>query len=157
MFTYGFFKTAMSAKMVTKRPYKDVDIKTLDPHKEDEAWTVKIDGAHTIIELKEGETPRLFSHRISKRTHKPIEYTEKLPHIKHKSSITAVIRGETYAVDKKGKAVHPDVVTAMLNRTLPRSHELQKELGITTRTALIDVDRIDHTDASKITFEEKRK
>lgn len=153
MFKKGFEKIAY----LPKRPYKALAVEKLDPNKTEEAWTAKIDGAHTIVEMKKGERPRLFSHRISKRTGLPIEYTQKLPHIKKKSPLTAVLRAETFAVDKKGIVAHPDTVTAMLNRTLPRSKQLQKQLGLTTRTALIDVDRIDGKDASKMPFSEKRK
>src|SRR3954465_10581410 len=99
MFTGGFKKLAYLAK----RPYKAIAVENLDPSKTEEAWTAKIDGAHTIVELKKGEKPKLFSHRISKRTGGPIEYTDKLPHVKKKSSITAILRAETYATDKSGK------------------------------------------------------
>lgn len=140
-----------------KPPYKQLEMEALNPSKKDEAWTAKIDGAHTIIDFKEGEKPRLFSHRISKKTHKPIEYTTKLPHIKHKSPVTAVVRGETFAVDSKGRAVHPDIVTAMLVRNPDKSKELLKEHHLKTKTALIDIDRIDHTDVRNKPFEFKRR
>ena len=153
MFVTGFEKTAY----LEKRPYKSVAIENLDPHKEDEAWTAKIDGAHTIINMKKGKLPRLFSHRISKRTNEPIEYTQKLQHIKRKSPETAVLRGETFATDSAGKAVHPDTVTAMLNRGFDRSLELQKEKGIKTRVALIDVDKIGNKDVRGASFGFKRK
>jgi len=153
MFIEGFLKIAY----LEKRPYKSLEIGKLNPSKEDEAWTAKIDGAHTIINMKKGKMPRLFSHRISKRTGNPIEYTPKLTHIKNKSPVTAVLRGETFAVDEKGKAVHPDTVTAMLNRTVERSLELQKEKGIKTKVALIDVDEIGGKSAYNKPFEFKRK
>jgi hypothetical protein len=140
-----------------KPPYRTADIGKLDPSKPGEAWTAKIDGAHTVVELNKGKTPKLFSHRISKRTGKPIEYTGKLPHIKSKSPHTGILRGETYAVDSKGRAVHPDVVTSILNSGEARSKALQQAQGLITRTALIDVDKIDNKKSSHLSFAEKRK
>lgn len=151
IFIPSFLKYAIS-----KSNYYTADWSKLDPSKEDEAWSAKIDGAHTIVKLKQGEKPRLFSHRISKRTGKEIEYTDKLPHIKNPSLITARLRAETYATDSMGRAVHPEIVGAMLNRGVERSKELQKELGLKTQTALIDIDKIDGS-AHKMPFAEKRK
>lgn len=148
----GFEKIAYLAK----RPYRTADIGRLDPSNENEAWTAKIDGAHTIVDFNKGKLPKLYSHRISKRTGGTIEYTPKLTHIKHKSPVTATLRAETFAVDKKGKAVHPDTVTAMLNRGLERSLELQREQGMKTRVALIDVDKVNGTDVSAKPFSWKR-
>lgn len=152
MFTKGFVKTAY----LEKRPYKAKDIRLLDPHKEEEAWTAKIDGAHTIINMKKNKLPRLFSHRISKRTGDPIEYTQKLPHIQNKSPVTAELRGEVFAIDSKGNAVHPDTVTAMLNRGVDRSLELQTEKNLRTRVALIDVDTIGGKNVASKSFSFKR-
>lgn len=152
-FWLGFIKQAY----LEKRPYKALEIGKLDPSKEHEAWTAKIEGAHTIVDLKAGKLPRLFSHRISKRTGNPIEYTPKLPHITEKSRLTATLRGETFAVDKDGRPVHGDVVTALLVSKTDRSHELQKELGIRTQTALIDVDKVNGKDVSHMPFTFKRK
>jgi hypothetical protein len=153
MFTHGLEKTAYLAK----RTYRSADVGSLDPTKPDEAWTTKIDGAHATIDLDKGKPPKLYSHRISKRTGGKIEYTEKLPHISGMSPITATVRGEVYAVDKKGVAVPPDTVTSILNSGVERSLKLQKQMGLTTRTALIDVDTIDGKPAAGLSFGEKRK
>lgn len=133
-----------------------MQIADLDPNKDNEIWSAKIDGAHTIIKMEEGKLPLHFSHRISKKTNEPIEYTAKLQHIKTPSKFNAVIRGETYATTKNGKAVHPDVVTALLNSGLEKSLALQKNLGITTQTALIDVDKFNGKDMRKASYAEKR-
>jgi hypothetical protein len=151
MFFDGFEKTARS-----KNPYKEMDIKGLDPTRDDQAWTAKIDGAHTLIDFNKGKVPELFSHRISKRTGELIPYNEKLPHIGHKSRIDARVRGETFATYPNGMAVHPDVVTAMLNRGVEKSLELQKELKLKTHVALIDVDSYRGRDMRKAPFQEKR-
>ena len=153
-FWTGFLKIASD---FAKRSYGEREISALDPKLEGEAWTAKIDGAHTVIQLIKGEIPQLFSHRVSKKTGLQIPYNEKLPHITRKSPVTALLRGETYAVHKDGTAVHPDVVTALLNSGPARSRELQERLGIKTRTALIDVDQFEGKSMADESFAEKRK
>lgn len=140
-----------------KPTYKQKSFEELDPNNPSEVWSAKIDGAHTVVQMEKGKLPRLFSHRISKRTGEPIEYTQKLPHIQNKSPLTGIFRAETFAVDRQGKAVHPDVVTALLNSGLENSLALQKKLGITTQTALIDVDSIDGQDYRTASYGEKQR
>lgn len=153
----GFWEGFSKRAFAEKRPYKDLDIKKLEPSRSDEIWTAKIDGAHTVVKMIKGRPPQLFSHRTSKRTGEPISYNQKITHIVNKSPVTGVFRAETYAVDRKGRAVHPDVVTALLNRSPERSLEMQKELGIRTRTALIDVDSLGDDDLSQSSYADKRK
>lgn len=154
-FWQGFQKRAESA--YEKRRYGEVMPENLDPERRDEVWTSKIDGAHTVVLMSKGHVPKLFSHRQSKKTGKPIEYTEKLPHISQSSPVSALVRGETYAVDKGGRAVHPDVVTQILNSGKERSLALQRSLGIKTKTALIDIDHWDGVDMKNAPFREKRR
>lgn len=149
----GFYKAAAA----TKAKYRELDINTLDPTDKSEAWSAKIDGAHALVELRKGKTPRLYSHRISKRTGERIEYTKKLPHLKGVSAIDANLRAEVYAVGPDGRAVHPDMVTAMLNRTLPRSLSLQRERRMKTKTALIDVNDIGGKSMAEAAYPEKHK
>lgn len=152
-FWSGFTKKAAKTKAV----YHKLDIHALDPSRDNEAWSVKIDGAHTVVKMNKNKLPLLFSHRTSKKTGTLIPYTPKLPHIKTKSPFTAEVRAETYAVDSRGRAVHPDVVTAMLNSGVEKSLGLQKKLGIRTATALIDVDKFEGRDMRGAPFGEKRR
>lgn len=152
-FWQGFEKSSELAK----RRYKTLQLSELDPADTAQAWTAKIDGAHTIVEMSRGDIPQLFSHRISKRSGSPIPYNPKLLHIKSPSQVTARLRGETYAVGPGGRAVDPELVTALLNRGPARSLELQRELGLKTRTALIDVDSFDGKDMTSASFKEKRR
>jgi len=138
-----------------KATYKQKSFEDLDPNNPSEVWSAKIDGAHAVVQMEKGKTPRIFSHRISKRTGEPIEYTQKLPHIQNKSPLTGIFRAEVFATDQQGKAVHPDVVTAMLNSGLENSLALQKRMGIKTQTALIDVDSINGSDARQDPYNQK--
>lgn len=151
-FWQGFEKRAV---YVEKKTYKTMPIEHLDPERKDQMWTSKIDGAFSLVQMAKGKLPRLFSHRISKRTGGPIEYTSKLPHITTKSPFDAVVRAETYAIDSKGRAVKPEVVAALLNSKQENSLALQKRLGIRTATALIDVDRFQGRDVLNAPFKEK--
>lgn len=152
-FWEGFEKRAEKTKSV----YRKMDIRSLDPSKEHEAWSVKIDGAHTVTKMEKGKLPLLFSHRASKKTSTLIPYTPKLPHIQNKSPFDAEVRAETYAIDKRGRAVHPDIVTALLNSGVEKSLQMQKDLGIRTATALIDVDKFEGKDMRNAPWGEKRK
>ncbi len=142
--------------MPTKPIYRKMQIEDLNPEKDNEVWSAKIDGAHTVIKMKAGKTPELFSHRVSKKTDKQIPYTSKLPHIERKSLYDAEVRGETYAIDDRGRAVHPDVVTSFLNSGVKKSLDMQKALGIKTATALIDVDSFNGKDMRNAPYKEKR-
>lgn len=150
----GFFLGFEKRASKTKPSYKVVDINTLNPNRDNEVWSVKIDGAHTVTHMQRGKTPLLYSHRISKKTNSPIPYTQKLPHIKSKSGYNALVRSETYATNK-GLAVHPDIVSALLTRTVDNSLALQKEMGIKTKSALIDVDEFEGKDMRNAPYKDK--
>lgn len=135
-FRKGFEKNAVEVK---RRKYREIDIDTTDDTNDDEIWSAKIDGAHAVIELKKGEYPRVFGHRISKKTNEPIEYTDKLPGLKQKSPIDAVVRGELY-ITQNGVVQPPEVVTSVLNSNVDRSIDLQRRENYTANLALFDVD-----------------
>jgi len=156
-FWAGFEKQAVHRKYLEKAKYRYKPIKELDPSRPDEFWSPKIDGALTKIEMSSGKVPQLFSHRISKKTDRPISYNEKLPHIKSPASITAILEGETYASGPDGKPVAPEIVTGLLNSKPERSLESQKNLGLKTHTALFNILRYQGKDFSKQPFSVKRK
>jgi hypothetical protein len=153
-FFHGFIKQAVSWSPKTK--YSVREFHGLDPNNPEEAWTAKIDGAHSIVEFEKGKLPDIYSHRISKRTKGKIDYTSKLPHITNKSPVSGKFTAETYAVGSDGKAVEPETVTSILNRGVESSLQHQKTFGLTTRTALINVEKYQGKDVSKAPFEEKR-
>lgn len=152
----GFTKLASFIPYAPKIHYGVKKLDSLDAKHPGEAWSAKIDGAHSVIKFKKGKLPDLFSHRRSKRTGGKIDYTSKLPHIKTPVDFNGQFRGETYAVDRTGKAVEPEIVTSFLNRTKENSLNYQKELGLKTRTALIDVESFNGKDMRSAPFEKKR-
>ena len=155
-FWSGFEKRAIDPRYLAKPTYRTKPIKSLDPNNPEEIWSGKIDGAMTKIEMKPGALPALWSHRISKKTGKPIPYNSKLPHIKRKGAIRAILEGETYATGPDGLAVAPEIVTAILNSGEAKSLALQKRLGLTTHTALFNILRYKGQDVSSLPYGEKR-
>jgi len=155
-FLPGFRKTAAFIPYAPKIHYGVKELGKLDPEHPGEAWSAKIDGAHSVIKFKKGKLPDLFSHRRSKRTGGKIDYTAKLPHIKTPVNFNGQFRGETYAVDRTGKAVEPEIVTSFLNRGVENSLAYQKQMGIKTKTALIDVESYNGKNMRDAPFEEKR-
>ena len=135
-----------------KKPFTPIGIEELDPTK-NEIWGAKIDGAHTIGVLQKGLPPDFYSHRISKRTGDNIKYNDKLTHTPKVSKIDAQIRLETYAIDKSGHAIKPELITELLNSLPLNSLAMQKKLGLQTRTAIIDIDHyngIDYKDVNPL-------
>ena len=139
----------------TKPPILPIPLSRLDPTKEHEVWSAKIDGAHTIGLLKKGQAPELYSHRLSRKDNKNISYNDKLTHLPKKSKVDAKVRFETYATDKYGRAVPPELVTAMLISKPENSLAMQRELGLKTQTAIIGVDKLNGIDYTKRPLEEQ--
>lgn len=153
-FWAGFEKRASAYK---KRSYGSIPIADLDPSRKDEVWSSKIDGSHAAVVLQPGAVPQLYSHRISKRTGKEISYNAKLPHIGRTTPFDALLRAEVFAVGKDRRAVHPDVVTSILNSGAEKSLDLQKREGYKTKAALIDVDTFNGKDMSSAPYVDKLK
>ena len=135
-FRIGFEKTALNT---TRRKYREVDFGSLDPSLDDEIWSAKIDGAHGVMEFVKGELPRLYGHRISKRTNAPIEYTDKVRTLGVASPFDAVLRGEVYAT-RDGVVQGPNVMTSILNSSPEKSLQFQTDNNLETHVALFDVD-----------------
>ena len=152
-FWAGFDKQAY----LKKRPYSEADIKSLSADNSDEVWTAKIDGAHTVVDMKKGKTPQLFSHRLSKKSGGTKSYNPLLNHIKNKSQVNATLRVETYAVDKSGKSIEPSAITGILNSKPEKAQQTLKDMKVKTKTALIDIDTYEGKDVSKLPFSEKSK
>lgn len=142
--------------MADKPKYKSKEISQLDPTDDKTVWTPKLDGAHTIINMREGKLPRLFSHRVSTITGNLIEYTPKLPHIKTPAKVEAIVRGETLAIGPNGKAVPPTTVTSILNSNVSKSLALQESQQLKTVTALIDLITFDGKSGRSMSYEKKR-
>ncbi len=126
-----------------------------------DAMMPKYDGAHTLIDLhKAGRTPRIFSYRLPKdRTAGVIEHTHKVPFLAEQripdEVAGTVLRAELIGVDQKGRGIPATTLGGMLNATVPRSRELQKEHGAVLMPVPFDVVRYKGKDVSKLPFSER--
>ena len=104
--------------------------------------SAKIDGAAAFIRLlKDGV--EVLSYRTAKRTGAPIVHTERVfsgqpqmqipPHL-----VGTVLRGELYG-ERRGKAIPPQKLNAILNASLERALQFQKAQNIRLRNAIFDV------------------
>jgi len=129
-----------------KASYKEVDIDKVDPNRTDQIMMPKLDGAHSIIDLKAGRAPRVFSYRVGKLTPTGlIEHTHKLTELLKdkvpKELDKTILRGETIALDSKGKALPSEVIGGLLNTKVWESRDKQKELDATLHAFPFDVVR----------------
>jgi len=116
-------------KMKDQKPYQ---IKYDDGS---EIMQAKIDGGHTLFVMDPGKPIRAFSYRVSKRDPtKFIEHSHKIPAIFNQKSPKelgrTILRGETWARNETtGEPLPGSAIAGMLNASVWKSRELQKEFG----------------------------
>lgn len=103
----------------------------------------KIDGALQILRMAK-DRPEVFSHRVSKKTGRPLVHTERLFGSSPRLNVPEDLRdkeflGETYAVDKDGKVLPPQKLGGYLNSTLGKSIEDRLANSVKLRMALHDI------------------
>jgi DNA ligase D-like protein (predicted 3'-phosphoesterase) len=142
-------------------PYEKVRYKNIPPEQvepalkamqEGDTAEAKIDGASQLVRLVGGHAEAL-SFRTSKQTGRPIFHTErlfggrpKIPVPKHLEG--SILKGEVYAArpdEGTGGRTGPQDVTTLLNSSIGRSLQLQKERGLTLRNMLYDVQQYGQT------------
>jgi hypothetical protein len=144
----------------SKPTYKEIDFDKVDPDKSDQVIMPKFDGAHTIVDLQAGRSPRLFSYRPARKSYSGlIEHTHKLPKVLMttvpKDLDGTLLRAETIAV-KDGKALPAQTIGGLLNSKVLESREKQKALGAELRVIPFDVVRFKGKDSGSLSFETKR-
>lgn len=99
----------------------------------------KYDGAHSIIDIKPGENPRVYSYREGKNNRGLIEHTWKFNDLKDEKVPEDMprvkLRGETWAESDEGHALPVNKVSAILNSGVWNSREKQNEEGELRLTA----------------------
>jgi hypothetical protein len=123
------------------------DIRPDDPN---QIWLPKIDGASVKIVLDAGKPPRVFSYREAKNETGFIEHTHKLPgYWKDKTPDYldgTVLRGEIYAVDKKGKVIPAAQIGGLLNASVWNSRKAQEERGLQLKVRTFNMERFQGKD-----------
>jgi hypothetical protein len=129
-----------------KPKYKEKDLKSVSYDDDDEVMQAKIDGAHVQGVYEKGKPIRLFSHIKAKstptglmeHTFKPVNLQSyRTPAKLHKS----VIRGELYAVDRRGRALPSSQTGGLLNAGTWKSREQQLKRGVRLKLAPFDIER----------------
>ena len=147
----------------TKPVTKELTADKLDLENSDEVMMPKLDGAHTLIDMKQPERiPRLFSYRQGKRSSTGvIEHTHKAPSLLTqrvpKELKGTVLRAETIAVTRAGKALPAKDLAGMLNASVSNSREKQKELNVTVKPIAFDIWKYKGKDVSALPFSERYK
>jgi len=123
---------AKHAEFITSKPkYKTLSEPT-DYSDNNKVLQGKVDGAHAIFHLKSDQDNHIYSYRNSKRTGEPIDHSDQVPDLKYvavpKKLDDTVLRGELYAT-KNNKPVAAEVIGGMLNASIHKSLEKQKEHG----------------------------
>ena len=99
--------------------------------KQEGIMSPKVSGAHGLVVLQEGKTPRVFSARESV-TGDAIEWTHKIPHVwgyKTPRGVNGVLRAEVFMADKDGKPLPEQHTAGVLNAGIRRGLEMQKDTG----------------------------
>lgn len=144
----------------SKPKYKEVSTDRVRFDDADEIHQAKVDGAHVTFHLRDGKGVKVFSYRPTERATGVLEHTHKLPAYRKLTAppglAGTVLRGELYAADKEtGKALPAEQVGGLLNSTVWRSREKQKELGAEIRPVIFDVVRYKGRDVSNAPYSEK--
>jgi hypothetical protein len=127
-----------------KPSYKEIPVDKIDPTNEDQAMMPKLDGAHVILDLKAGRSPRVFSYRVGKISPtKLIEHTHKMPELLEKKVPkelgNTMLRGEAMGITDEGKAVPTERLSGLLNAKVWESRKKQEDEGITIKPFPFDV------------------
>ena len=142
--------------------YKEKKTDSVDLGDEKEGMQPKIDGAHTVLYLPKNKIPRLFSYRFAKST--PTGFIDHT--FKHRQLATfkvperigeTLLRGELYAVDKKGRAIPAKDIAGMLNASTVKSLEMQRKQGVKLEFAPFDVIRFKGRNVERMPYEKRRK
>lgn len=121
----------------------------------------KLDGAHNLVATEANKIPRVFSYREpkSERPGGVIEHTHKIPEML-KTKVppglgNIVLRGETIAVDGKGQAIESQDIGGMLNSSVWKSRQKQRQAGAKLQQTIFDVARYRGQDMTNAPFEKK--
>lgn len=122
----------------------------------------KIDGAASLTKLLKDKI-EILSYRIQKNTGRPIIHTErfnlKQQDLKIPSEwVGTILRGEIYAVDEKGVAIPPQELGGLLNASIEKSLQTQKEKGYKLKNLIFDVESVKDKpiDKEKVPYEERK-
>lgn len=144
-----------------KPTYGEVPIDNVDPTNDRQVMMPKLDGAHGVIDLRAGRSPRVFSYRVAKKAETGlIEHTHKMPELLKdkvpKELDGTILRGEILAVGKGG-VLPAEQIGGMLNSKVWESRAKQQEVGARLQAFPFDVVKYKGREMSGAPFSEKLK
>jgi len=123
--------------------YKEKKVDAIDLGDENELMQGKVDGTQVLGAYEKGKPIRLLSYREAKSTPtKFLEHTFKVPFHDFKTPEAldkTLVRGELYAVDRKGRAIPAEAVGSLVNANTWKSRQLQEERKERLRLVPFDV------------------
>lgn len=142
-----------------KPRYREGSTEKIDFGNPNEVFQPKIDGALGVYALRAGKPMKVFSYRVAKSTPtKLLEHTMKVPgwdkNVVPPELDNTVLRGEVYAVDKKGRAIKEKDIGALLNTSTLASREKQEARGY-LRTSVFDVVKYKGRDVTKLPYAQR--
>jgi len=116
----------------------------LDRIVRDGILTEKIDGARANIFVRNDGSSGAASHRISKRTGEPIDYTDKLPGIEETTLPKGLgskmdLVGEVVFTNKKGKVLPHQEISGILNSKPVNAIAKMEERKLSPKVFLFDI------------------
>ena len=153
--------TAEGKRLPDFKPrYKDTDPDQIDLMDREQVLTPKIDGAHTLVDFpKADKMMRVYSYRPTQRATGVIEHTFKFPNFQKRlvprDLQGTIIRAETWASDREGRAIPASELGGLLNSSVPKSRAKQQDEGLKLRMTGIDVVRHKGKDYSNKPYAEK--
>jgi len=146
----------------SKPEYGEVRLDEIDPSDTRQAMMPKLDGAHAIIDLKAGRSPRVFSYRVGKKSGTGlIEHTHKMPELLKKKVPKeldgTMLRGELLGVTGEGRSIPAERIGGLLNSKVWESRMRQAAQGVKLQAFPFSVVKYKGRTMEDAPFEEKLK
>jgi len=144
----------------SKPKYREREVSAVSFDDEREVHQAKVDGAHVTFHLRAGKPVKIFSHRPTERATGVLEHSHKLPRFRELTAppglAGTVLRGELYG-EKGGRAIPAEQTGGLLNASVWKSRERQKQLGAKLKPVIFDVVRYQGRDVEGQPYEQKLK
>ena len=125
-----------------------------------EIMQAKVDGAHQTFLIKARQPVRAFSYRPSERKTGPIQHTDRIEGMRYTKGPNylddTVVRGETLAVDQKGKALPASELGGILNANVFKARKKLKTRNARLLNYIFDVVRFRGEDYENKPYEKKK-
>lgn len=140
-----------------KQKFKTVDQEDVEEIiSPDNLVAAKLDGSSQIVRILDDKLQSL-SYRVSKKTGRPIVHTERagLSKLPNKDLSGTDLRAELY-VTKDGKGQSAATTSGILNSSVEKALQKQKEQGYKLRHGVFDVLKYKGKDVSDLPYEKRR-